>query len=1100
MKPTLHGRATELDAIRSSFESVRRGSSTTFALIGEPGIGKTRLADEVTEQAKRAGFASYWGRAWEAGGAPAYFPWRSLLEAMPLGAGVRPGMLDMLSGKSVAAATDPDQARFELFDAVATTLRAASGETPLLCVLDDLHAADLPSLELAAFVTRHLRSHPILWIVTWRDVEAATGPGKDVIGAIARNAHTIALRRLSADETRRLVDELAAGGTHGHLMGRETSVDETLFRATSGNPLFILETLACVTTRGLSRLPRELDQLPLTEGVAAVVRARLSSLPPAARHAVEAASLLGRELAIDRWVDAADMPEELLRQRGKEVVASGVLVATGPSQWAFSHDLVREAISRDVPDDLARAAHRRVALALDRRVAGGERSLAGARLHHGLAALGAIDATVVLAWVIEASDDARAQCAYEQSLTIVKRAIAALGPRFANDPRLLLALGRAHLDLGEIGAARDALHSAIDMTRASGDARTRALAVLAFGSRYVLGDIHSDLVRMIDEASAALPSEDHDLRARLLARKAAALTPARRPDEVLAWARDAFRMVVDSNDEGARLDVCVGVGSAFGDFAHPRERIPVNEELVRLARTHKDRALELRGLSRLVTDHIEAGNFPRADMVLAERDELARALKQPRFGWMAPLFRSMRAMAEGGFEVCRAAVADADALGLESGDANAARCTAVHRTWLFLLQDDVHALLEHEAHVLVALRSMPTVLSSVVRASIRMRNGEQAASRQELAAIDSTLPNCAVNTMVTLAEVVADLGPPELAQTLIARLEPHADTFAIWGLFALTCGLPVATALGGLEAAFGDRERAVRHFETALERATRAGARTLRVWTRYAYGRALIQRLGDRERGRTMLEEAAEEAMTLGMSRLPARCRALIGGRSAPPPETGSTPPPSRRSTPPTGTRSAPPPETTTETGAPSRPSPVGAWTMRPEAGAWRLERAGKSLLVPALRGMPMIARLVETPDTEVHSLELVSGVPTTSGDAGDAGEHLDEHARAAYRKRAAELVESIEEAEERGDANRADAARSELDALQRELSRAVGRGGRKRRAGAAAERARISAQRRIREAIRRIHEVDPELAGYLDRTVQTGVYCVYAPRSRKRS
>jgi tetratricopeptide (TPR) repeat protein len=1070
VSPTLHGRDAELDAIVAAFESVRSGASSTFALIGEPGIGKSRLAQEVTDRATSAGFTSGWGRAWEAGGAPAYFPWRLLLEAIPPLRDARSGALGVLWGKSRAAAADPDQARFDLFDAVADALRGACSQAPLLCVLDDLHAADVPSLELAAFVTRHLRTHPILWIVTWRDVEASQVPGKDLIAAIARDARALPLRRLSLDETSRFIGELSSrganeGADHAHALST------TLFRATSGNPLFIVETCACLAARGMSRLPHELEQLPLTEGVSTVVRARVASVSPAARRALEAASLLGREIDIERWAQAADMPEDAIRQRAVEIVGSGILLPNAGSRWTFSHDLVREAICREVPDDLARAAHRRVALALDRRIEIGERGLADARIHHGLAALGAIDASIVVDWAIAASDDARAQCAYEQALAVVERATAVLGVRFASDPRVLLARGRAYLDLGEIAPARDALYAAIDATRATGDARMRAMAVLALGSRYVLGDIHDDLVRMIDETMAALSDDDRDLRARLLARKAAALTPAERPEAVLAMGREAFGMIVDSRDEGARLDVCVGVGSAFGDFAHPCQRIPVNEQLVQSARANRDRALELRGLSRLVTDHIEAGDFRRADTLLAERDELARSLKQPRFGWTAPLFQSMRAMAEGRFDTCAAAVREAESRSLGSKDANVARCIAVHRTWLLLLADEVDALRKHEPEVLSALRSMPSVLSSVVRAALRLRAGEHAACRAEVMAIDPTLPNCATNTLATLAEAVAEVGPPELGRTLINRLAPHADTFSVWGLFALTCGLPVATALGRLEAAFGDRRRAVDYFDFGVAKTTALGACALRAWTRYAYGRAVVEHLADPEKGRALIEQAFQEATELGMGRLPQRCRDVLARPALVEPVSKAA----------------------------NEASPLPSWTMRREAGAWRIDHAGRSSLVPALRGMSMLAKLVENPDAEVHSLELVSGAPVSDRIAGDAGVHLDEQARNSYQRRARELTELIDDLDQRGAVERADAARSELDALRKELARAVGLGGRSRRAGAAAERARISAQRRIREAIAKIREVDAELADHLDRTVQTGIFCLYAPRRRKR-
>jgi hypothetical protein len=153
-----------------------------------------------------------------------------------------------------------------------------------------------------------------------------------------------------------------------------------------------------------------------------------------------------------------------------------------------------------------------------------------------------------------------------------------------------------------------------------------------------------------------------------------------------------------------------------------------------------------------------------------------------------------------------------------------------------------------------------------------------------------------------------------------------------------------------------------------------------------------------------------------------------------------------------------------------------------------------RELLVPALRGMAMLARLAASPHVEVHSLELVTGSARPESDRGDAGEHLDATARAAYRTRAAELADEIDDAEARGDVERAEAARDERDALAKELSRAVGLGGRSRRTGVASERARIAAQRRLREAIKKIAELDGELGRHLDAAIRTGTFCAYRP------
>ena len=116
--------------------------------------------------------------------------------------------------------------------------------------------------------------------------------------------------------------------------------------------------------------------------------------------------------------------------------------------------------------------------------------------------------------------------------------------------------------------------------------------------------------------------------------------------------------------------------------------------------------------------------------------------------------------------------------------------------------------------------------------------------------------------------------------------------------------------------------------------------------------------------------------------------------------------------------------------------------------------------------------------------------------DGGDAGEMLDDEARAEYGRRLEDLRESLAEAESFGDTMRAAKVREEIDFLAAELGRAVGLGGRARRAGSAAERARSAVQRRIKNALERLGEAAPELTPFLTKAVRTGNYCIYRPPS----
>ena len=119
-------------------------------------------------------------------------------------------------------------------------------------------------------------------------------------------------------------------------------------------------------------------------------------------------------------------------------------------------------------------------------------------------------------------------------------------------------------------------------------------------------------------------------------------------------------------------------------------------------------------------------------------------------------------------------------------------------------------------------------------------------------------------------------------------------------------------------------------------------------------------------------------------------------------------------------------------------------------------------------------------------------------GSLGSRQVPLDPEAKEAYRRRLAEIEEDIDGAEAMGDAERAEQAVNEREFLARELARAVGLGGRDRRASSASERARASVTRAVRDAMARIHEHHPPLGEHLERTVRTGTYCVYLPDSRR--
>ncbi len=193
---------------------------------------------------------------------------------------------------------------------------------------------------------------------------------------------------------------------------------------------------------------------------------------------------------------------------------------------------------------------------------------------------------------------------------------------------------------------------------------------------------------------------------------------------------------------------------------------------------------------------------------------------------------------------------------------------------------------------------------------------------------------------------------------------------------------------------------------------------------------------------------------------------------------------------------------------------------FRKEGEYWTVGYGGKAFRLKDTKGLGYLAHLLRHPSVEVHVLDLAGGIPgqrdedetnqsaqgLPRGDEnlanagihiaslGDAGEMLDDQAKSAYRRRLSELREELDEAKELGNVERAEQAEQEIDALTSELSRAVGLGGRNRRAASASERARQSITKTIKAVVERIAQSDAALGDLLSRCIKTGTFCAYEP------
>jgi DNA-binding SARP family transcriptional activator len=200
------GRGTELEQLLGGLDDALAGRGRLFLILGEPGIGKSRLTEELMARAARRGAGTLVGRCWEAGGAPAYWPWVQSLGAYvretepevlrgQLGAGAAdlaqllPELRDLFPDLPQPPAVESEGSRFRLFEAVASFLRSATEARPLVLVLDDLHAADEPSLLLLQFIVRDIGDTHLLAVCALRDVDPAIqGPVAATRAALARES------------------------------------------------------------------------------------------------------------------------------------------------------------------------------------------------------------------------------------------------------------------------------------------------------------------------------------------------------------------------------------------------------------------------------------------------------------------------------------------------------------------------------------------------------------------------------------------------------------------------------------------------------------------------------------------------------------------------------------------------------------------------------------------------------------------------------------------------------------------------------------------------------------------------------------------------
>jgi tetratricopeptide (TPR) repeat protein len=1055
------GRRRELSELESGLDDARTGRGGLFLLAGEAGIGKTRLADELAERARARGFSVRWGRCWEVGGAPAYWPWIQVLRGLLRDAGdlafeagtgeALARLLPELGGAPAEdGAGDASHERFRLFDAVTTAMRDATRAKPMLVILDDLHAADPSSLALLLFVARELRDSRLSVLATYRDQEARLGPDRgEALARIAREATYLPLQRFDRKEIAALLEARAGSAADDDLVS-------AVVTSTEGHPLFVDEVERALAT-GKHRTPA--GKLSVPQTVRAAIHDRLALLDPRTREALEVAAVLGREVVSSTFAELLGIEVARMKELLRPALVSGLLVDIEPELFGFSHAMVRDALYRDLSAARRADLHARAAMILERE--GALETAQGEIANHLLEAVSTVGAKRALDGSERAARRAMSTFAFEDAVAILEKALRVLEP--IDDPRALArtlillgeARARAHLDGSE------ACRRAAALARQLGDGELLARAALALGAEITIATVSGLLVELLREALGMLPEAPSVLRARALARLAGALQPAPDPMGPVALAREAIAMARALGDEETLRVVLLGAGAALVDYVDPEERLDVDGEMLKLSERAGDRPHAFRARLRLFFDNAEIGDLASMDEHLRAITLLAEKIGRPRHRFYAAALKAVRALQEGRFEEADRLENEARAEMSRADEGSLAFSMTFHRFAKLLVRHD-HARLREsipEAPPSLSDQAPARIYRELFASLASVRLGDLDAARARIAALDPHDPFLRSETLALtlLAEIYERTGMRERAEVVLRWLAPHRGRFMSWGPFGLAVLGPYTATTARLEAMLGHWDEARRDFENAISKATALGARPALAEIHCEYARALVARGtdADRARGAEHLARGLAIARELGMAGLVAFAESPSAPAAAP---------------------------------AASSALP---FNLERQGDVWLVTRGARSFHVKDTRGLHLLAELVAKPGREMHALALGGGDP---GELGDAGEVLDDRAALAYRERLEDLREMEREAEEMGDSARLAKARDEIEKLAEQLSAGLGLGGRARRAGSIAERARTNVQRRIKDAIQRIEKNDAELGRYLSATIRTGTFCMFDP------
>ena len=581
--PPLVGRAGELQALAAALNDADAKRGGALFVVGESGIGKTRLVTTLGEQAAQRGFAVAVGRGYPVETGVPYAVFSDAL--LPLLRGLEPSALTLLTRggteelaqlfPALAAGTrgsiapvrgDPAEVKARLLWNFSQFLSRYAAKRPLLVVLENLQWADSASLEMLHFAARQLGGDRLLIVATHNDPELRGNP--------ALRATEQSLRNLGAIQRIRLAP-LSVDGV-AELLGRSFDVDaarvapfaERLHRWTGGNPFFIEETLKSLVESG--QLARghagwagwEIDELRVPATIREAALARLADLPPDARRLADSAAALGGRTTHGELGAVTGLEPDALIAAIDQLRSLGVLAERsegGDIVYDFSHPLLQETLYSELGLARARALHGAIAEALERFYGADAMRRAGELAFHYARGERRRLAGKAVHYLRAAGRDASAKYANREAADYLAAALeiadqergagdASIAPELESE--LVGELARVRQRLGEYAPALELWARALAAAKERADWERVAAIERSMGlARHWSGSFHDALAHFDAALDAARLIDDHRLEARVLIPRASCRQAVGDPEAARADIERALAIATELGDE-----------------------------------------------------------------------------------------------------------------------------------------------------------------------------------------------------------------------------------------------------------------------------------------------------------------------------------------------------------------------------------------------------------------------------------------------------------------------------------------------------------------------------------------------------------------------